>query len=88
MNATSLQSVIDILASLEAGNDYTGIEQIAKASMDGDEFVMQLNEAAAVHLCRLILETASKTFAGAHQHLDQTNFLDSVGVRLRIENVR
>ena len=84
---TTVQSVIDALAALEAKNDENGVEPIAKAFPDGDEFVIQLNEIAAIHFCRLILETASKRFAGAHQHLDNTNFVDAGGGRLRIENV-
>lgn len=88
MTATSVQSVIDALASLEVVNDQRGVEPFAKAFMDGDEFAIQLNEAAAVYFCRLVLETASKTFAGAQQHLDDINFVDAGGGRLRIENVR
>ncbi|MGQ2942673.1 MAG: hypothetical protein ACT6Q7_01595 [Blastomonas fulva] len=83
---TNVQSVIDALGALE--NDENGVEPIAKAFLDGDEFVLQMNESAAIHLCRLILETASKSIAGAHQHLDDTNFVDAGGGRLRIENVR
>jgi hypothetical protein len=83
---TTVQSVIDALGALE--NDDDCGEPVARAFQDGDEFVLQLNETAAYHLCRVILETASKGFAGAHQHLDATNFVDAGGGRLRIENVR
>jgi len=88
MTAASVQSVIDALATLETSGNEEGMEPVAKAFSDGDEFVIQLNEMAAIHLCRLILETASKEFPGAHQHLDDVNFVDEGGGRLRIENVR
>ena len=84
----SLKNIRDDLSSLEEWHAQENVETNAEVYLDGEELVLRLNEAAAVHLCRQILDCVSKGFPGAHCHLDELNFVDEGNGRLRIESDR
>ncbi|MDN3646589.1 hypothetical protein QWY75_10300 [Pontixanthobacter aestiaquae] len=83
----SLTNIREELFALEERQAQESQETLAEFIPDGQEFVVRLNEPAAVHLCRQILDCVTKDFSGAHCHFDDHNFVDKGKGRLRIEKI-
>lgn len=72
-----ITNIIEKLSQIEADNEQNGMETFACVNHDDNgELEIRLNAAAAIGLCRRVLNLVEDNIDGNHSHFDEASFVD------------